>query len=163
MAGREGPPAVARRAAGPRQRDRPIDRLLTALPSCRSSPRLRPVPQSGASREIVALRRGRPLWEYDIPRPKSRQPSPRQPITVSGVANTICRCQAGPSPRARTHCSLSYLRTLHGREAEGDRQLVPREALPEEILPITGLAAVEIDPEPLHLTRAPRRAGRSLV
>ena len=65
--------------AGPRRRYRWTEVLLTAMPSFRSSPRMRSAPHAGLSRAIVAIRartsgltRGRPTRARDRQRQTSR-------------------------------------------------------------------------------------------
>jgi hypothetical protein len=83
--------------AGPRQRYRRIERLLTTMLSLSNSPRIRSVPHSRLSRDMVAIRSrtsglrcGRPPRERDFQRHNRRQSCRCQRTTVSGVTKDRC-------------------------------------------------------------------------
>ena len=104
-----------------------IERLLTTMPSLRSSPRTRSVPQSRFSRVILAIRsrtsalsRGRPILAFDLHVQYSRQPWRCQRSTDSGLTITRFWRQPGQRRDSQTQRIRSSLGAV-GRDwcAEG--------------------------------------------
>jgi hypothetical protein len=91
-----------------------MERALTAMPSLRSSPRIRSVPQCGLSAAMVAIRvrtsgvrRGRPKGQPDRQRQNRRQPLRCQRSTVSGRTKSRWRRQLWWMRRTTSQKSLS--------------------------------------------------------
>src|SRR5712691_1152045 len=92
-----------------------MERLLTTMPSFNTSPRMRSVPQSGFSCEILpmsafssALRRGRPSRVRDFqvnraanPSGASAGPSPASPDEGAGASHQARDGEARPKERDR--------------------------------------------------------------
>ena len=101
-----------------------MDPLPTAIPSLRSSPRMRSVPQSRFSSERRRIRartscgtRGRPVGRRERHHQKSRHPCRCQRSTVSGRTSTRWRRQSAHRRRATTQNTRSRHRTA----GEGER------------------------------------------